>query len=241
MNKAIFLTAMDREQYLRETLASWAKVRGVQNWAFVFRIEPSPIQNRIAKMCFDWIELVQHPDADIVFNERQLGVLHHPWVGFETLFNEQEADFVIYVEDDHTVSDDILDYFSWAERRFHNHPDVASIHAYTDEAGSDPAAVLARTEFNPWVWGTWSDVWAEVIGPTWDHDYSTFNDFPMNQSGYDWNLNTRIYPQRNLLGVFPEMSRVDNIGIDGVHSHRGNWRTASTFRFSFGAPDYRET
>lgn len=241
VNKAVFLTAFDRDNYLLETLASWADVRGVQDWRFVFRIEPGPMQTRMADFCFDWIELVEHPNADIILNERQLGVLHHPWVGFETMFNEQEMDFVIRAEDDLVVSDDILDYFTWAEHSYRNHPEVATIHGYTDGSGDDPAGVVTLPQFNPWVWGTWADVWAETIGPTWDHDYSTFNEYPLNESGWDWNLDTRIFPKEKLVGVYPEMSRVGNIGVNGVHSHSGNWRTAPTFRPSYGAPTYRET
>lgn len=235
---AIVFTAYDRPSMLRSVLQSWEKVRGIHDWFFIFRIEPSPREPEVRKVIRDFTDRTRL-NAQISTNHRVLGVLHHPWAAFEDAFRDFE--FVVRAEDDLRVSDDILDYFTWAELTYRQRPDVATIHAYTDGKGVTPHGVHTLPAFNPWIWGTWRHQWQSFMRDTWDHDYSTFNETPGHNSGWDWNLDTRIFPERGLVGVYPKMSRVDNIGVIGTHSTPENWRTASTFRETFGVIDYRET
>lgn len=231
---------MGRPQILERTLESWDKVRGVQDWFWYFSVEPGPQEDEVKRIIHRFISRNEIPIATLHVNPSVLGVLHHPWVGFNTLFTGG-WDFVVRAEDDLCVSDDILDYFAWAELTYRGRPNVATIHGYTDDGGRTPNGVQLLPEFNPWVWGTWRWIWSDPIRDTWDHDYSTFNGSPGHQSGWDWNLNTRIFPQYEMLGVYPKMSRVDNIGVHGTHSTPGNWRTAPTFQPVYGVLDYRES
>lgn len=240
MRHAILFTAMGRPDILRQTLESWDKVRGIQDWFWYFSIEPSPDQDAVLRLIRRFISRNEIPVATIHVNPRVYGVLHHPWVGLDTMFTGG-WEFVIRAEDDLCVSDDILEYFTWAELTFRGTSDVATIHAYTDGTSHSPNGVHALPEFNPWVWGTWSHWWTHLLRDTWDHDYSTFNESPGFQSGWDWNLNTRIFPAHELVGIYPRMSRVDNIGVRGTHSTPGNWRTAPTFQAEYGVHDYRIT
>ncbi len=240
MTHAIFLTAYNRPDLLAKTLDSWEKVRGLEDWAFVGRVEPSDVARDNRNVFKDFFDRTGIPFHEIVINPELYGVLHHPWVGFEELF--KDFSFVVRAEDDLRVSDDILDYFTWAELTFRRTPEVATIHGYQERPGStSEGGVEVLPKFNPLVWGTWDTVWAEVMRDTWDHDYSTFNGSPGHQAGWDWNLNTRIFPELGLKGVYPRMSRVDNIGVWGTHSHPGNWSTAETFRDAYGVHDYHVT
>lgn len=241
MKHAILFTAWARPEILRRTLESWDKVRGTQDWSWYFSIEPSAQLDQVQKIIRQFISQNELTFAKIHVNQSQLGVLHHPWVGFETLFKDYGFDFVVRAEDDLCVADDILDYFTWAELTYRDRDDVATIHGYTDGKGVTPHGVHTLPGFNPWIWGTWRHQWQSFMRDTWDHDYSTFNETPGHNSGWDWNLDTRIFPERGLVGVYPKMSRVDNIGVTGTHSTPESWRTASTFRESFGVIDYRET
>lgn len=231
MTHAILFTAWARPEVLKRTLASWDEVHDIQDWAWCFRIEPNVQEDAVTRIIKEFIARNELPMFEIIHNQRVLGVLHHPWVGFEALFHDFQ--FVVRAEDDLCVSDDVLGYFTRMEKQYRNDPRVATIHAYTDGESVEPEGHELRPEFNSWVWGTWRDRWKQIIGPTWDHDYSTFNVSPGFQSGWDWNLSTRIFPQHELFGVYPMMSRVDNIGIWGVHGTPGNFRTASTFRQVF--------
>lgn len=222
MRRAMFLTVFDRPQYLIDTLATWREVRGFKDWPLYVRIEPSPVQHEIISI----IQELDHPEVYITVNPRRYGVLHHPWVGFDELF--KKYDFVIRLEDDLIVSDDILEYFEWASIVYESHPKVAAVIGYTDEDGPSNAARLQGT-FSPWIWGTWRDRWVNIMRDTWDHDYSTFNGHPGHQAGWDWNLNTRIYPEQELLSVLPTSSRVQNIGVFGVHGTADNFATSPSF------------
>ena len=239
-HKAVFLTAFNRPALLERTLESWDTVLGKEEWRFVFRIEPSLVTDSIVELAEKFTKRNGLQDSvEIIVNPERYGVLHHPWVGFSDLF--QEFDFVVRAEDDLRVSNDILNYFSWASEEYRGIPEIATVNAYTGELSDDPAGVHIASEFNPWVWGTWQEVWKNHIGSTWDHNYSTFNDTPGHQSGWDWNLNTRIFPQRGLRAVFPRMSRVDNIGVHGVHGTPGNHQTAASFRETYDVLQYQES
>lgn len=234
---AIFLTAYDRPNYLQQALDTWGRVRGLRDWELVFRIDPGTYHDRIADMCRGFIVGSRHPNAWVVVNNRTLGVLHHPYVGFSELFVEH--DFVIRAEDDLLVSDDLLEYFSWAEQTYRHRKGVATIHGHSRGRGHDDDVITAP-EFNPLIWGTWRSLWMTTIGPLWDHDYSTFNGYPGNQSGWDWNLNTRLFPKYGYQGVYPTNSRVQNIGVIGTHSTPENFEESPSFRETYGEVVYRE-
>jgi hypothetical protein len=222
---AIVLTAFDRPGYLRETLDSWAKVDGLKEWPFIFRLEPSQWTGNLEMMIFDFIEETGISDnAEIIVNNSVLGVLHHPWVALEELFCD--FDFVVRAEDDLVVSTDILRYFEWASEVFRDDRSVAIVNAFTAEPGGDPAATRLSTGFNPWIWGTWRYNWRRTISPTWDHAYTTGEG---GQRGWDWNLTLRVLPQNRLQTLSPECSRVKNIGAHGVHGTPENLPESPSF------------
>jgi hypothetical protein len=236
MRRALVLTAYNRPEYLRKVLQSWLKVRGLHEWHIVARIEPGELEGEVYDLLWRFYEESQHPTMEIIVNPQPYGVLHHPWVAFEELF-AAGYDFVVRAEDDLVVSDDILEYFTWASEYFASADSVATVHAFAGGHG-DASAVVVHPSFNPWIWGTWRGVWDGLIGPTWDHDYSTFNDFPGNQSGWDWNLNTRVFPAEGMSGAYPLSSRVNNIGVHGVHGTPENHATSPSFHDSYGPQPY---
>lgn len=237
MSTALCITAYNRPDYLRKTLASWSKVCGIENATVYISIDPSEyeVEREVVAVAK---EFLRRNGGHYAINPVRHGVLHHPWVVFDKLFSSG-FDFVIRAEDDLLVSDDTLAYFDWAEPVFRNDADVATIHAYSYDYSTDSSLVHKVPKFNPLVWGTWRDRWYGFMRDTWDHDYSTFNGQPGNQAGWDWHLNTRLYPARGLHGVYPLMSRVDNIGVHGTHSTPENFHTAPSFRSEYGCPEYR--
>jgi len=240
MRKALFLTAYNRVPYLQQTLASWEHVRGQEEWDFVASIEPSPIQQQIYEELEEFVAKSKFGTADIRINQNVEGVLHHPWMCFQGLFDFGRYDFVARAEDDLVVADDILEFFSWAAESYKGDPQVATVHAYSQRKG--PINAVYKSEaFSPWLWGTWRNRWLDLIGPTWDHDYSTYNDFPGNQSGWDWNLNTRIFPEMDLRSIVPVCSRADNIGVWGVHGTESNFEQSGNFQFHYPPVQFTET
>lgn len=236
-NKAVVLTAYNRPALLEQVLESWSAVRSQGNWFFLASVEPSAQAEEIAVLFTKFCRSSNFDGFHLQVNPERHGVLHHPWVCFDKLFRNG-FDFVVRAEDDLLVSDDTLAYFEWSEFVFRNNQAVASIHAYSDSLSTEPGLIEVSQHFNPLVWGTWADRWDSFMRDTWDHDYSTNNGTPGVQAGWDWNLNTRLYPTRNLYGVYPKMSRVHNIGIFGTHSTPDNFYTAPSFRSEYGYPPY---
>ena len=235
---ALFFTAYDRPEYLRQTLQSWENVRGIQDWHVVFRIEPSPRQQDIEVLFRLFAETMMLPSFEILINETKLGVLEHPYVGFSELF--QRFNFVVRAEDDLLVSDDILEYFTYAAETYEHDIDIATVNAFSKISGEDHR-LFRQQRFNPWIWGTWKHIWDRLLEPTWDHDYSTFNGVPGVESGWDWNIDTRLLAKNGYSAIYPENSRVQNIGLWGIHGTPDNLLTAESYKPIYGTQDYRES
>ena len=235
MRRALLLTAFDRPQYLAQVLRSLAAADGLNGWHVRVAVEPGERQQEVLVLVGDSL-----PDADVHVNPARLGVAVNPHRHLEALFDEG-FDFVARTEDDLVVADDALRLLEHCSLRYAADPDVAAVCAYSPgPAGADPSALHRTAAFSPWLWGTWRDRWTSLIGPTWDHDYSTWNGSPGLESGWDWNLNTRVLPAHGLTTVAPLASRVQNIGVVGQHGTVENHEQAASFRPVFGRCDYRE-
>lgn len=238
VRRALLLTAYDRADLLVDVVETWARVPELRSWHVRVAAEPSPRLEVVLAA----VRPLQRAgaDVDVVVNTRRLGVAENPYRHLSALFDDGYG-FVARTEDDLLVADDVLRLIEWCAGTYAADAGVAAVCAYSRApAGADPAAVVRSTDFTPWLWGTWSDRWAETIGPTWDRDYSTWNVSPGYESGWDWNLNTRVLPARGLRVVAPSASRVQNIGVHGVHGTADLHETAASFRADFGHPVYRE-
>lgn len=225
MKLAVIMTAYNRPDYLEESLSSWKSVRGLTEDIHFF-VEPSQQLDAVLSI----IAAAGVPYQCHV-NPERYGELHNPWVAVDWAFSEG-ADFVVCAEDDDTVSSDILEYFKAAYELF-NTDEVLGVSGYNSEALDNPdaASLMIRQYWGGLVWGTWRTSWYEHLRDTWDHDYSTFNGSPGNQSGFDWNINTRIIPRLGLGCVIPEVSRVHHIGRVGTHITPDQFETARSTGF----------
>lgn len=224
----VVLTAYDRVDYFRATMESWKAVRNLDLVSFVISLEPSSRLGEMLAIAHDFRASTE-ADVSIEVNDRVLGVLHHPWVAMTSAF-EWGAEYVIRAEDDILVSDDVLEFMvehGWVEMQ--KDPTLGAVLAHTMENGPDDVS-SSGVGFDPWLWATTRDLWERVISPTWDHDYSTYNGVPGKESGWDWNLNTRVFPQHGLQTLYPLSSRALNIGIHGVHGTPDNHRSSESFK-----------
>lgn len=236
-SKAVAFTAYNRVGYLARVLNSWKTVRGLDDWFFYFSVDPSPRSDAIVNLFTQFAHDMGLSKYQIVVNDRKKGVLHHPWVVFDHLFSNG-FDFVVRVEDDLLVSDDFLEYMEWSRTEFRDEKDIAAVVGYISDVNGGTNEVIIRPKFSPWNWGIWKDRWETYIRDTWDHDYSTFNGRPGLQSGWDWNLDTRVLPSLGKSCVYPAHSRVQNIGQMGTHAIPQNFPQSTSFREVFGEKKY---
>ncbi|GAB2570309.1 hypothetical protein [Microlunatus antarcticus] len=240
MNRALLLTVFDRPHYLDPVLDAWAAVRGLADWHVRVAVEPSDVAGEVVGLVDAFVRRTGHRDVEVVLNPTRLGVLENPYVHLDALFAAGH-DFVVRAEDDLLVSDDVLELFAHVATTYAAEPTVATAHAFSAGPADADHAELARTDaFCPWVWGTWRDRWTGLLGPTWDRDYSTFNGSPGFETGWDWNLNTRVFPSRGLGAVAPLASRVRNIGEVGEHGTPDDLVPAPSFAAHVPTQVFRE-
>ena len=237
--RAVLLTAFDRPHYLGPVLDAWADVRGLDGWHLRMAVEPSAVQDDVVGLVETFARRTGHPSTEVVVNPTRLGVLENPYVHLDALFSAGYG-FVVRAEDDLLVADDVLELLAHVRDAYADDPAVATTHAFSGLPEGEPDELLRRPEFCPWVWGTWRDRWTGLIGPTWDRDHSTWNVSPGFETGWDWNLNTRVFPAHGLAAVVPAVSRVRNIGEVGEHGTPDDLVPAPTFVAHQPRRAYRE-
>jgi hypothetical protein len=243
---SIMMTAWRRPNYLRKTLRSWGAVRGIREVEIVVALEPSDRQDQIIRTIWEardeWGLNIRTR-----VNPERLGVLVNIVETAGHMFQvEDRLRYLVFAEEDLVVSDDVLDYFLWADDVFHGREDVLAVCAHAPEgatADSDPTAVALGERFRCWVWATWRDRFHGVLEPTWDRTYSS-GEKPGDGVGWDCNIQERIIPRGGYRTVLPAASRSQNIGkFEGVHQAPGEYAGTvdPSFREVFGVVDYRLT
>jgi hypothetical protein len=205
-----------RLDYLRDTLDSWRNVRGLKDWLFRFHVEfGGDLSRSNVKVINDWATEMDLNTVHVVQNSSRLGVLRNPWSAFSSAFG-LGASFVVLVEEDVLVSNDVLEYMTKTSLEYSDNPNVLAVCAASFGPVGDPEATYLAQDFCPLIWGTWADRWRDILRDSWDHDYSTGN-ADGSQAGWDWNIRKRILPQRDMVCVFPLVSRSLHIGRFGAH------------------------
>lgn len=238
--RALLLTVFDRPRYLAPVLDAWTGVRGLHDWHLRFAVEPSVARDEVVALVRSFVRRTGHEDTEVVLNPTRLGVLENPYVHLDALFAAGYG-FAVRAEDDLVVADDVLELFAHVATAYADDASVATAHAFSADPPDSAPEELGRTAaFCPWVWGTWRDRWLNLLGPTWDRDYSTYNDSPGFETGWDWNLDTRVFPAHRLCAVAPAVSRVRNIGEVGEHGTPADLVPAPSFAAHQPPQRYRE-
>lgn len=223
MKRVFVLTAYNRPEYLRPTLESLRAVRGWEDWHVLFSVEPSDRTDEIVQLIEEYLPFFrERTRAEIWVNPVRLGVLHHPWVlfnrlfqGFEDWFEGQAFDYVLRSEDDLIHAADVLEFHSWASQTYRDDAAVGIVGSFT-YAYRDRAEVHRRIGMpSPLLIGTWPEIWSGVLRDTWDHDYSTGSG---DVQGWDHNINLRVFPEHGLHTLVPNHPKVEHIGVYGAHS-----------------------
>lgn len=213
-------TACKRPYYWRETVESWVNARGVEQIrGFHVALGRSDRQDEMVAAVAalkDKTTVTVQPDP-----VAKMGMHRAIGEAGRHVFAELGAPFVVFGEEDVVVSDDILEYFAWAATEFKDDQNVAAVCAHSvggqgwdkhepaQDADADQWQVRLLPYFNAWCWGTWADRWP-MFEKDWDWDCTSGS--KGYDSGWDWNIATRIVPNNGKVCVVPDASRSQNIG-----------------------------
>jgi hypothetical protein len=203
-----FTISGQREKYLRQSLGSWAKVRGVQDAHLIFCVEPAghfPVRD------FDgWAHRV-FASCEVVVNASVLNTLKNTRKAFDLAFLSG-ARFAILAEEDIEVADDVLEYLQWASVKYEGDSEVTTISAHSkDSRLVDAGAVTRASWFSPLICGTWKDRWENYIRPEYKGYAPTKYDNPDTSQAWDTNLRVQIR-RDGKVSIFPACSRATHIG-----------------------------
>ena len=231
MRPVVTFTVNNRPDYLRETLASWEQVRGIESALLLFRCEPGCPE--AVSVC----RAVSFAETRVTVSPGRLGVLRAPWQAFEDGFAESR--FVILAEDDLTVSQDVLEFFAWCQR-YENDSGVLGVTTYQHDAQPGGLAGVRTADWSDddrwhfWVWGTWRDRWDAFLYGDWDFDYS--------HRGWDWRIRDH-WVRRGLRMMAPSAGRSQHIGkYGGSHCTPAQFASLRSPSFTPSVPpqQYRE-
>jgi hypothetical protein len=240
MNRAFVLTAYNRPDYLKPVIESLTKVRGWEDWHVVFRIEPSPVLPQILELVSTFIGSIRTSTSfEVIVNPERYGVLRHPWVAFDTLFNEENFDYVLRSEDDLIHGQDILEYHKWASVEYKSDSEIGIVGGFADDYRDHSAVRRVLGLGTPLLIGTWKNRWNEVFRENWDFDYSTGTQ-EMPSSGWDVHLNHRVMPPRGLHAILPLHTKCEHIGVYGAHSNPSVFFAQPPFDPTIRKQHYRE-
>lgn len=189
----VAMTANDRPWYLKEVLESWAKVRG--DVQLMIRAEPHSATYDVVRS-FDG-----RLDIRLARNRARLGVKENP----RRLLNDalEIDEFVVYTEDDVLVSNDVLEYMTWAKNRYRDELCLLANQRWWK--ATDEYAVRKSSQFTCLTFGVWRDR-AETMLTNFDRD----------DRGWDWSMAAMIRAE-GWRTLAPDHSRSQHIGVVGEH------------------------
>jgi len=252
---AVMTTAWRRPYYFEPVLGSWAQAAGSGDLR-QFAIAIGPTDRYDAQMALitrmrprfrTGLDVMMQSDAAIRGNGPHRAIAE----AASAVFADPAVKFLVFGEEDVMVSGDVLSYMRWAAARFAGDAGVLAVLAHSaggqgwdrqepaDDADASQDTARLLPYFNPWCWGTWRDRWEQILEPEWDWDCTSGG---VMDSGYDWNIHSRVLPRHKMTCVVPDASRSQNIGqFEGWASRPEHFPVmqAASFRRERGPVEYR--
>ena len=225
MNIVINLIAWRRPDYFKEVVRSLQQCEGIERFPvnlFVDGGYPKEMESIVATYRSSSLP---ETGGSILKQERNIGCAGNAGVAFNTVF-EGGCDALITLEDDTVPARDYLIFMEWALRRFQDDSDVFSITGFMprfkgvfgDDQGLKNAYCRNR-DFGCYGWGTWRRIYEEIRDQWFGADLEDLKDAGslerINRSDFkSWGFPMNYYWRKERLQVWPDVSRVQNIGRD---------------------------
>jgi hypothetical protein len=227
-DKVIVCTMWNRPEYDALFLTSLKECVGIGEYRLVMCVDPGDEAVVALAKSVDFCK------KDIVLNRERLGCQKNTFQAW--LLGFALSDYVIYTDDDVLLAPDCLRYFEWC-RKYAEDRRVFTISAYQTVKWAMPESVWYRVEarsgFCSFTMAAGRRTWEESGGmkETWDHDNK--------RGGWDIVLDKEV--RRCRIQVKPAVSRVQNIGVKGLHTPSEAWFNAYLHcTWWAGAPEVKD-
>lgn len=205
----ITVSAYNRPEYLRQTLAALRACDGLDSCRVAVLIDPSDEAGKCADVAttlgFESFAYSQRVGCNAA-------IRYALAYGFETMGSE----FHLHLEDDTVPTRDALRWFAWARDAYRDHARIMNVSGYQRVSNGCLDECGARRWFTPWGWGMWRDRW-QGLAAGWVRDDST-----------SWDVIVNHVLRAGRHEVFPTVSRIQNIGAEkGTHVPSPEWHTAN--------------
>lgn len=201
-----------RPQYLERVLESLKTNKNLDDYTLVLALEPC-YKKELPDL--NWIKNI------VLRNEKTLGCSGNQFYILDYVFNK-DAEYVIRLEDDLCPSPDVTELAEWYVKQETPENYFCMILWSASSTYDDPTKIHVGDFFCPWgnlilPW-QWEKHWKNNILNK--ENSKIFNN--NNDGCWDWNLNG--YTIANHLKCYvPALSRINNIGVDGVYSNAHVW------------------
>lgn len=183
------------------------KMRGLETgeWTLYVGIEHECEEDRKF-----FLDIATHIDVIFVPNEGPRGIDYNSITAWQRAIDDG-AEFVAFLESDVYPGPDFLDYMSEMSRRFRDDPTVFCVNSYTgNEDVARCGAVYRKPSMGIWGMGMWRDRSEQCL-----LDFHKSGTPAVVAQGWDVHLNK--VSRRGRDAIQPCLSRVLNVGMDGVH------------------------
>lgn len=159
-------------------------------------------------------------DTDVSYPEQNEGVNLNTYALMEHVFEEDGADWNVYLEDDSLLSPDAFNLIEWyiehgeEMKAIDSVEDIAAYCLLTLGGRGDPAKIFLVTNFTGWCFLLDRYQWETYAKPAWCSSKELWGHEGM------WDNSMARYISRSaptVVSAFPEISRVTNTGRIGVH------------------------
>lgn len=201
-NVIAFTVTGRRQKYLRQSLDSWSRARGIGDWHLLFCLEPCRTVFPVAEFT-QWASR-EFASSAVHVNSEWMRCSGNTRQAMSMAF-ASGASFTVLAEEDVEVSTDVLEFFTWARDTYEQDQQVLTVCAHAKQAEAGPGDAVVRSSwFNPVIWGTWADRWRESVGPGWGLVEGALE-------SWDANLRRQVVTGGKV-SIFPVRSRALHIG-----------------------------
>lgn len=213
-------------------------VRGIRDAHVILSLEPVHPRSGfpLAEMR-SWVQRI-FPSWEAHMAQQPLGCTPNTRKALALGFGR--ADFTILAEEDIEVADDVLEYFTWAQR-YRDDPDALAVCAHSKEAGSGTECdVFTAPWFSPLVWGTWRDRHDSILVPAWEQQKVPW-DAVVRDTGAAHPGRYCVFPACSRALHFGEVSNHTPRRADGAPNYFHLSALSKCYRPHYDQQDYRET